>query len=94
VTVAPLAVLVGGAVALVALAMCVLRRSLLALAVGSGLGALGLALALGVLGHEATAVVVVGAGVSSSALLASVAVAVHRRRGADFVDELREMGGG
>jgi len=88
------AALAGAAVAVVALALSLLRRSLLAVAFGQGLGALGLALAAGVLGHRPLAGLIVAAGVSTSIALSAAAVAVYRRRGADFVDELRELGGG
>jgi hypothetical protein len=94
VTVDVAAMLAGGAVVVVAVAICILRRSLLALAFGNGLGTLGLALAAGALGRFAEAGLIVAAGVTTSVGLAAAAVAVYRRRGADFVDELRELGGG
>jgi Ca2+/H+ antiporter len=89
-----IAVVAGGAVVVLALVSCVLRRSLIALAFGQGLGALGLALAAGALGRLDQAALIVAAGVVASVTLTAAAVAVYRRRGADFADELRELGGG
>jgi hypothetical protein len=92
--VAVVAALAGVVVAVVAVAVVLLRRSLFAVAFGIDLGALGLALAAGAAGRPVTAAVIVAAGVAGSVVVAASAVAVYRRRGADFVDELRELGGG
>jgi hydrogenase-4 membrane subunit HyfE len=82
------------AVVFLGIAIIVLRRSLLAVAFGVALATLGLALGAHLVGAAEVAGVVVAVGVAGAIGLSSAAVAVHRRRGADFVDELRELGGG
>jgi hypothetical protein len=82
------------AVAVVGVAIVVLRRSLLAVAFGTALTTLGLVVGAGLAGDRAAAGAILAAGVAAVVGLTSAAVAVHRRRGADFIDELRELGGG
>ncbi len=77
----------------VALAILVLRRSLLASAVGVAQGCLGLAYVAAMEGRVDLAVAIGVAGVALVIGLAGAAVAVHRRRGTDHVDELRELQG-
>ncbi|MDP2344226.1 MAG: hypothetical protein Q8O67_24925 [Deltaproteobacteria bacterium] len=74
-------------------AVVLLRRSLVAVALGGQLGSLGLALTAGSQGQLGGAAVVVVAGAAVSFAVVAAAVAVHRRRGADHVDELRELRG-
>jgi hypothetical protein len=82
------------AVIVVGVAIVVLRRSLLAVAFGTALATLGLVVGAGLAGDRAAAGAILAAGVVAVVGLTSAAVAVHRRRGADFIDELRELGGG
>lgn len=77
----------------VAVATLILRRSLIATAVAVGLMMQGLAWGAAARGHEALAGVLVAVGVTVVAALAAAAIAVHRRRGIDHVDELRELQG-
>ena len=74
-------------------AMLLMRRSLIAMAVAGQLASLGLALCAGSQGNLQAAAVVVVAGAAVSLVVVGTAVAVHRRRGADHVDELRELRG-
>ena len=74
-------------------AMVLLRRSLLAIALAAQVSMLGLALAAGSQGQLGVAAVLVVAGAAVSLTVVGAAVAVHRRRGADHVDELRELRG-
>jgi hypothetical protein len=77
----------------IALAILILRRSLLASAVGVGQGCLGLAHVAVCRGRVDLAVAIGVTGVAVVIGLAAAAVAVHRRRGIDHVDELRELQG-
>jgi NADH:ubiquinone oxidoreductase subunit K len=77
----------------VAVATLILRRSLIASAVAVGLMMQGLAWGAAAGGQEALAGVLVAVGVTVVAALAAAAIAVHRRRGTDHVDELRELQG-
>jgi len=77
----------------VALAVLVLRRSLLASAVGVAQACLALAYVAAVQGRLDLAIAIGVAGVGIVIGLAGAAVAVHRRRGTDHVDELRELQG-
>ena len=83
----------GLAVVVVGVVVLLLRRSLIAVAVGGQLASLGLALAAGSQGRLDAAVVLVVAGAAVSFVVTGAAVAVHRRRGSDHVDELRELRG-
>ena len=80
-------------VVVIALATLILRRSLIAAAAAVGQASLGLGLLAGVQGRVVEVAVVVGGGVALVCILCAVAVAVHRRRGSDHVDELRELQG-
>ena len=92
----PLALAGAAAAAVVVLgvSVCILRRSLLAVAFGAGLATLGLALGAGLVGDEQAAGLILVGGLVAAVTLSASAVAVYRRRGADFIDELRELGGG
>ncbi len=90
---AELAAVVAVAVVLVALGTLILRRSLIAAAAAVGQACLGLGLLAAVQGRFIVVAVVVGAGTALVCTLCAVAVAVHRRRGSDHVDELRELQG-
>ena len=77
----------------VAVAMLILRRSLIAAAVAVGVVVQGLGWGAAVIGRTEDAVVIVVVGVVVASCLAAAAIAVHRRRGLDHVDELRELQG-
>ncbi len=77
----------------IAVATMILRRSLIAAAVAVGMVGQGLAWGAAALGRETTALVLVTMSVAAAAGLAGAAIAVHRRRGIDHVDELRELQG-
>jgi hypothetical protein len=91
-TMTPLVVCAVGIV-VVSLATAVLRRSLLAGAAALGQASLALAALAMAQGRVGAAVVVAGTGLALVTTLCAVAVAVHRRRGSDHVDELRELQG-
>lgn len=93
VSVAVVGVVAGLALFTLGLVVLLLRRSLVAVALGGQLGTLGLGLAAGSQGQLAAAAVVVCAGAALSFVVSAAAVAVHRRRGSDHVDELRELRG-
>lgn len=88
-----LGTIVAAVVVFVALATLILRRSLIAAAAAVGQACLGLGLFAAVQGRPVAVAVVVGCGVALVCTLCAVAVAVHRRRGSDHVDELRELQG-
>ena len=84
---------IAAVVVVIALGTLILRRSLIAAAAAIGQASLGLGLLAAVQGRVVAAGVVVGAGVALVSILCAAAVAVHRRRGSDHVDELRELQG-
>lgn len=89
-------VVIQGVVVLVvglALASLLLRRSLLAAAGAVGQAGLALGLLAGRISGASSAAVVVAVAAAIAVTLCGAAVAVHRRRGSDHVDELRELQG-
>lgn len=86
-------VMCAAAIVVVSLATAVLRRSLLAAAAAIGQASVGLAAIALAQGRPTVAVVLGGSGLALVTTLCAVAVAVHRRRGSDHVDELRELQG-
>jgi len=88
-----LGTVVAAVVVMVALATLILRRSLIAAAAAVGQACLGLGLLAAVQGRADAVAVIVSSGVALVCALCAVAVAVHRRRGSDHVDELRELQG-
>jgi NADH:ubiquinone oxidoreductase subunit K len=88
-----IAVATGLAVFALGVVVLLLRRSLIAVGLGGQMATLGLGLVLGVQGRLAAAVVIVVAGAAVALVVTAAAVAVHRRRGSDHVDELRELRG-
>ncbi|HEY1097753.1 MAG TPA: hypothetical protein VGF99_02450 [Myxococcota bacterium] len=87
------AAIVAAVVVVVAVATAILRRSLIAAAAAVAEASLGLGMLAGVHGRADLVAVVVGAGIALVAVICGTAVAVHRRRGSDHVDELRELQG-
>ena len=87
------AVVTGVALVGIGAVVLLLRRSLIAVAMGGQMAALGAALAVGARGAVDVAAVIVVAARASAVVVTAAAVAVHRRRGADHVDELRELRG-
>jgi hypothetical protein len=77
----------------VAVALLILRRSLIGAAVAVGIVVQGLGWGAATAGRTEDAVVIVVVGVVVASCLAAAAIAVHRRRGLDHVDELRELQG-
>lgn len=77
----------------VAVAALILRRSLIGAAVAAGMMGQALAWGAAATGREEMAVVLVAMTLVIATALAGAAIAVHRRRGIDHVDELRELQG-
>ncbi len=77
----------------VAVATLILRRSLIAAAVAVGMVGQGLAFGAAASGREGLAIVLMAMALVVATGLAGAAIAVHRRRGIDHVDELRELQG-
>lgn len=77
----------------VALAVLILRRSFVAAAAGVGLATEALAWMAATSGASEAAMVVLAVGVGLVIGLVGAGIGVHRRRGSDHVDELRELQG-